>query len=156
MKITRRRLRSLIKEELTRIVEQTNGFDADGDGVPDYRDWDPNDPNIQYPPEYTGAHVYESEPVPVTMGRYCVKEGDTLSGITALYSPREIDWQMNHDINPGISNPDMIRPGQHIEIYLDPDITADEWLRVAPCGPASMSTDMPRVNPDLRLPAMDL
>lgn len=104
MKITRRQLRRLIKEELVRLVEQ---------------------------------QVPQVEPVPVTMGMYCVKEGDTLSAITAQYSPQDVDWQMNHDLNPEISDPDMIHPGQQVEIYLNPDIPADEWLSISVCDPDS-------------------
>lgn len=53
-----------------------------------------------------------------TIGWHTVREGETLSRITARYLGSSLHWRDNWKLNPGIADPNKLRPGQRIRVIL--------------------------------------
>lgn len=53
-----------------------------------------------------------------TIGWHVVKEGDTLSRITIKYLGSSADWRDNWKLNPGIADPNKLKPGQRLRVIL--------------------------------------
>jgi nucleoid-associated protein YgaU len=60
-------------------------------------------------------HPAPANPGPVGRESYVVRPHDTLSGIAARYPSPAITWQSLARVN-GIGNPDLIHPGQRLQI----------------------------------------
>jgi nucleoid-associated protein YgaU len=54
-------------------------------------------------------------------GWHIVRPGDTLRGIAHRYAGSQELWQRLRELNPGIADPDVIEPGQRIQVLLKPD-----------------------------------
>lgn len=59
-----------------------------------------------------------------TIGWHVVKEGETLSGITAKYLGSSAAWRENWRLNPGIRNPNALKPGQRVQVILSRTLPA--------------------------------
>jgi hypothetical protein len=53
-----------------------------------------------------------------TIGWHVVKPGETLQGITAKYLGTSAAWQENWKLNPQLTNPNALTPGQRIRVIL--------------------------------------
>ncbi len=53
-----------------------------------------------------------------TLGWHVVKPGDTLSKITIKYLGSSADWRDNWKLNPGIADPNKLKPGQRVRVIL--------------------------------------
>lgn len=54
-----------------------------------------------------------------TLGTYVVRPGDTLKGITARFLGDDSLWRENWRLNPNLSDPHLLIPGQTLRIILD-------------------------------------
>lgn len=54
-------------------------------------------------------------------GWHIVRPGDTLRGIARRYAGSQELWKRLSELNPGIANPDVIEPGQRVQVLLKPD-----------------------------------
>ncbi|MDX1570893.1 MAG: LysM peptidoglycan-binding domain-containing protein, partial [Xanthomonadales bacterium] len=59
-------------------------------------------------------------------GKHVVEEGETLSSITEQYLGDETFWRENWKLNPDIDNPDLLVPGQVLDIIMERKVVADE------------------------------
>jgi LysM repeat protein len=53
-----------------------------------------------------------------TIGWHVVQEGETLSRITVKYLGSSADWRDNWKLNPGVADPNRLKPGQRIRVIL--------------------------------------
>lgn len=68
-----------------------------------------------------GAAEYED-----TTARHVVVAGETLSSITERYLGDETFWRENWKLNPEVQDPDLLIPGQILEIIVERKVIADE------------------------------
>lgn len=63
-----------------------------------------------------------------TIGVHVVKTGETLQSITAHYLGNSSAWQENWKLNPGLSNPHRLVPGQRIRVIVTRTLPAQQAL----------------------------
>jgi LysM repeat protein len=63
-----------------------------------------------------------------TVGWHVVKEGETLSRITARYLGSSALWRENWRLNPGVPDPNKLQPGQRLRVILSRTIPAQSAL----------------------------
>src|SRR5262245_9240784 len=60
----------------------------------------------------------------VKTGWHIVRPGDTLSGLAHRYAGSLELWHRLHELNPSIADPNLIEPGQRVEVVLDAAVGA--------------------------------
>lgn len=54
-------------------------------------------------------------------GWHVVRPGDTLEGITAFYLGSPARWRENWALNPGVRDPNLLRPGERLQVLIEPE-----------------------------------
>lgn len=63
-----------------------------------------------------------------TIGWHVVQPGETLSRITVKYLGSSADWRDNWKLNPGIADPNKLKPGQRVRVILSRTLPARSAL----------------------------
>ena len=67
------------------------------------------------------AGLAAGEGPPLDRGWHVVRPGDTLEGITAYYLGSPARWRENWALNPGIKDPDLLHPGERLQVLVSPE-----------------------------------